>query len=842
MRSIATVVSLVVVTGAALALLATAPPPAVSPAGAPATDRPGVTPILEGVPKRLPPGIVPVVVPNKVIEAELELRRTPRAEQLQGKLVTHWEPEPKNAAAELAESHRETEGPGFVPDPEQFERLQERMRSSGTASVTGGTILTFDSLDQFDSGGYPPDCSGAAGPNHVVNVINFDFAFHDKTNGTITSTGNLFSLFTQAQTSTFDPKVVYDPFEDRFVIITLEFFSPPTTSRVLIAVSDDSDPNGVWYLTEVNSLLNIDGLTTWADYPGLAVDEEAIYVVTNQFGVSGGGFRDDRIWAVAKGAGTGGLYDGGAATTKLLDPPNTFGNVGNFTLQPADILGTPPAGSIGTFFTAYNGLASGGNEFLHLFRLDNPVGGGAAVLVEDTLTLGNIDDQNWQDAPQPVTAAGIDIVGPRIFDAVWQNDVLTVTTIVDPHNGTNGETTAHWVQLDTSNFATTGTTLLDQGDIDGEDIAPHTFTMFPAVSQSADGTLAFGFAGSGTGAFPGSYYTHRKPGDPAGTVRPTHLLRRGTGRYQRLDNNARNRWGDYSGIGVDPDAEQNQCFWVYNEHSANPEAFGAGTWASAWAEFCPGLAECGNDMLEPGETCDGEADCRPNCTFCGDGNLNVTETCEPPGGSCRDDCTECGDAIVDVAAGEQCDDGSDNNGDGCDENCILEVCGNGIIQFGETCDPPAMVGEPNECREECTFCGDTVIQDLEGETCDDGNNVDGDGCSAFCASGCGNRRNFFSQPLLATDPATLAWPLPVDIDWVEGDLSAVATFGTDASGSLAAATSLTWVGSPAPGEGRYKLVRVDCPLTTWGSGGAGECTGDPPGPGTSAPCRDISLP
>lgn len=50
---------------------------------------------------------------------------------------------------------------------------------------------------------------------------------------------------------------------------------------------------------------------------------------------------------------------------------------------------------------------------------------------------------------------------------------------------------------------------------------------------------------------------------------------------------------------------------------------------------------------------------------------------------------------------EECDDGNTENGDGCDENCMIEP-----------------------------FCGDGMLD--EGEACDDGNMTDGDGCSANC--------------------------------------------------------------------------------------------------------------
>ena len=58
----------------------------------------------------------------------------------------------------------------------------------------------------------------------------------------------------------------------------------------------------------------------------------------------------------------------------------------------------------------------------------------------------------------------------------------------------------------------------------------------------------------------------------------------------------------------------------------------------------------------------------------------------------------CGDGHVD--SGEQCDDGNQVQGDGCENDCTLPRCGNGIVD--------------------------------NGEECDDGNQVNGDGCNNDC--------------------------------------------------------------------------------------------------------------
>jgi len=54
-----------------------------------------------------------------------------------------------------------------------------------------------------------------------------------------------------------------------------------------------------------------------------------------------------------------------------------------------------------------------------------------------------------------------------------------------------------------------------------------------------------------------------------------------------------------------------------------------------------------------------------------------------------------------VDAGETCDDGNAIDGDGCDSNCTVTACGNGIV--------------------------------TAGEECDDGNTLDGDACPSTCA-------------------------------------------------------------------------------------------------------------
>ena len=142
-------------------------------------------------------------------------------------------------------------------------------------------------------------------------------------------------------------------------------------------------------------------------------------------------------------------------------------------------------------------------------------------------------------------------------------------------------------------------------------------------------------------------------------------------------------------------------------------------------------------------------DCTANCQInvCGDNKQNTTGThregCDDGNridtDACRNDCqaATCGDGIVETPTmpQEQCDDGNTNDLDGCRNNCTYAFCGDGAQDNGEACDPTAPhVGTDHNgnvlCNSDCTIsaCGDGKLNTHAGETCDDGNTSDNDGC------------------------------------------------------------------------------------------------------------------
>ena len=171
---------------------------------------------------------------------------------------------------------------------------------------------------------------------------------------------------------------------------------------------------------------------------------------------------------------------------------------------------------------------------------------------------------------------------------------------------------------------------------------------------------------------------------------------------------------------------------------------------------------CGDGVLTKDEACDDHntlsndgcsADCR---------RVDPGYSCFPVGQPCHR-IARCGDGVK--VQPEQCDDGNTLAGDGCSPVCKIEtgfqcsgthpndpndtstsvcaptVCGDGKIEGIESCDDGNSMpfdgcsadcqNEPHCTGDACTLgCGDGIK--ASQEQCDDGNTIDGDGCSRDC--------------------------------------------------------------------------------------------------------------
>jgi hypothetical protein len=522
----------------------------------------------------------------------------PTAQAQDGVVMTHEPDERSGGSYRLHQSSA-----GVTPGPYSGRDVVQ----SPTSPVIGTSFDGFNYDDNAaENGGYhfiPPDPIGAAGTDRLIAVVNVMIEARSKTGTLLWRDGleTFFSSLSPPSLSLFDPKVVYDHYENRFLVVALEQVgagsnpSAGNTSRILLAVSKTASPASAtstdWYYTAINGKEAISGLDYWTDYPGFEVDEEAVYITGNLFLFSpySGGSSYSRLWIVDKGTSAGFYFNGSTPTVTKYDPYTLSGSSFAMTTMPAQVYGTGGAGgSVGTYLVGYSGLTGGGNEYVQVIRVDNPLG--AATFTVAYVNVGNIENpvSALPDAPQLGSTTDIEVNDRRALDAVWRNNKLWLTTTINPNSSYDSanadQTTAHWFKLDTSTWPPT---LDDQGNIGGEDIATGTYTYFPSLAVNNIGDAKFGFSASASTIYAGAYATAHLSGDPASTVQASETVRAGVDYYVRIfasSGGTRNRWGDYTGAALDP--TDDNVVWLFNQYAmARGSASGGedGRWGTVWA-------------------------------------------------------------------------------------------------------------------------------------------------------------------------------------------------------------------------------------------------------------------
>jgi hypothetical protein len=477
---------------------------------------------------------------------------------------------------------------------------------------------------------FPPDPIGAAGLNSLIAVTNSQIEGIRKDGRVLfnaTSLRDMFSAFSPRPNFVFDPKIIYDAHENRFVLVALEFApltGTPVSSYFYLAISKTSDPLSVglsdWYEWRFDSFVE----KRWADYPGIAVDEEAIYITFNMIGTVPPIDLKPMLWIIPKNP----FYSGVAASYGRYDfLSGTSGFNGThapaMVRQPGGI--APGVGTYLVMYGTYGGVLANEqhDEAVQIVRINSPLNNPSF-----DVTWANIGDiesayDDLNDAPQSGTSALIWTGDRRTLQAVWVKNQLWATMTASD----GSQTAAYWLKFQANGIAAPN--LLEKGKIDGENIRPGTFTAFPSLDVNSKGVAAFGFSAFSSSFYASAYATIRATN---GTVFAPDLVRAGFGLYSGfVDTIGRNRWGDYTGTSLDPANED--CFWTFNEF-AGPYFDGWGNgrfgmWLTAWARLCYSEPSC----LNLGQRCSAVTECCAPANVCR-GSPKTCQVCRSVGQRC----------------------------------------------------------------------------------------------------------------------------------------------------------------------------------------------------------------
>jgi hypothetical protein len=438
------------------------------------------------------------------------------------------------------------------------------------AAAAPGIVASFDGIPQ--TAWQPPDNTIAVGPSDVLVAVNADLAGYTKAGVLRFRWPNMTTLFQAvlpAGASVFDPRVAYDHYTQRWIVVTGARRQTPAGSWLMVGVSQGADPAGGYWVWALDATLNGSAPTgNWADYPMLGFDTQAIYISSNMFALNGG-FQYAKLRILNKAE----LYAGGLGPShsirwydlwNLRNPDNSLA----FAVQPAVHFrgtgGNPPANLI-------NGLWPSGRS-LTLWTLTNPLAlwtGGVAALTR--VAVQSLDYDLPPAAQQQGTATSINTNDPRLLNAVYQfaggvQRLWTCHTVKHTWpNDPAARSAVQWYEIDVP-----GHQVVQQNRYG----ATGRYYFFPAIQTDAARNAYVVFGRSSSTEYAQLRQSGRRVGDPPGTLQGSALVAAGAGLYDR------GRWGDYFGICRDPGVST--TVWMYGEYAQPRDTWGTRVCAASF--------------------------------------------------------------------------------------------------------------------------------------------------------------------------------------------------------------------------------------------------------------------
>lgn len=382
----------------------------------------------------------------------------------------------------------------------------------------------------------PADPNIAVGPGvrpngSLIQVVNSSIAFFTK-GGVKTFEQPLQDFFSGVAQTTFvfDPKCVYDQAANRYYVVALEFRQSPKNSGILLAVSDNSTPEGNWTKYRIDALQFPVQTSHWFDYPGLGYNKDGIVITGNMFSFSGNAFQQARSYAIKKAD----LLTGGTAHFSWFD------HSGSFTIMPTRVFESVSTRVFGV---------SVKNSATFTFYAWSSIAGTPTVAKADvTVPSFNFYTSN----PQSTGGSTLDAVADRMMDAMYRSGFLVCAHTVKV-SSTDNRAMVRWYEFKTNSWPSSGSvTRRQSGNV--ALAAPNNLYM-PAISRNGSGALTMILTRSSNTRTADLYALSHKSTAALNTFGPLSLVASSL----HNPNAPQNRWGDYFSIANDP--TESTRFW-----------------------------------------------------------------------------------------------------------------------------------------------------------------------------------------------------------------------------------------------------------------------------------------
>jgi hypothetical protein len=435
-------------------------------------------------------------------------------------------------------------------------------------------LKSFNALGDYDTrllgrALVPPDTMGAVGTTQFVQLINGAFGVFDKNTGNLlggTSDVGFWNQLGQGGTGG-DPRILFNHQQQRWIAIGFG----QNTKDINIAVSDTADALGNWKATRFEGLAQIGNLQTIADYPTLAMDNNAIYIGTNNFRQETVGgptaYRGTSLFVLPT---TDIFAASGPSTTNLqvFNTPFVSGSTSNDTTRGFAIQGvnsneaTDGKGHIVAASAFVNGVLA--------YDVLNAGTGSATLTASEALYGGYLSNNPARQPGRVAPLRNIDTLDDRISSNAWE---------------VNGKTYfAHTITLPGTDRTTVRVTVMDSNTKDvlqTLDLGEAGYDFYQgSLAVSASGTAVVAYNRSGFSQVDGKIgiYAQTLGILPDGRIYKSSdaILIKTSDTAGYLNGNVeatgvpvgRQRWGDYAAVTLDP--TNANTFWLIGEYAAAP--------------------------------------------------------------------------------------------------------------------------------------------------------------------------------------------------------------------------------------------------------------------------------
>jgi len=327
----------------------------------------------------------------------------------------------------------------------------------------------------------------------------------------------------------FDPKVMYDPSSDKFVLVCLVGFTD-STSKVIVGFSQTNKPNGSWnlYTLPGNPLNN----HLWTDYPMIAMTNKELFLSVNLLYNDSSwqtGFVETVIWQINKKNG----YNG---TPLVSDLHSNIKFNGKAIRNLCPVKGGSHLYSPNMQFVSNRNLASQ-NDTVFLVNVTDTIGAPTGTVTAKAL----VTNQPYffpSDGRQPLATQSLASNDCRNLGAFYENGLIHY--VHNTNNPANNHVTVYYGTINNPQ----STNPIVTGYILPNDTVDFGYPNISYAGKSGtDNTAIITFDHSSDKIFPGCSAVLA---DGLGNFSPILRIKNGTASINLLTSN-QERWGDYSG-------------------------------------------------------------------------------------------------------------------------------------------------------------------------------------------------------------------------------------------------------------------------------------------------------